>query len=195
LVPAIADAPNAYLYLALRTVIEPERLRDVPIDKLVKFRERHSAELAAFRQHVAGLATQLNDIVAAENLAVRSVVSGVLAVLQGWLVADRLAAESRLVIVTRGAVSIHGEPPNAAAAAVWGHSPPDVPWRLGINRAGGAFADVNLETPPRPAGTADGRYRRGRGDCASAGHRHRGGRDLSWMSGILADSSYRLLPA
>jgi hypothetical protein len=31
--------------------------------------------------------------------------------------------------------------------------------------------------------------------CASAGHRHRGGRDLSSMSGILADSSYRLLPA
>ena len=28
--------------------------------------------------------------------------------------------------------------------------------------------------PPRPAGTADGRYRRDRGGCASAGHCHRG---------------------
>ncbi len=49
--------------------------------------------------------------------------------------------------------------------------------------------------PPRPAGTADGRYRRDRGGCASAGHRHRGGPGPVLDDGILADTSYRPLPA
>ncbi|MFI6159260.1 type I polyketide synthase [Micromonospora haikouensis] len=53
--------------------------------------------------------------------AVRDVVAGVLAVVQGWLAAD-LLADSRLVVVTRGAVVVRDEDGVAdlAGAAVWG---------------------------------------------------------------------------
>ncbi|OON31195.1 type I polyketide synthase, partial [Micromonospora sp. Rc5] len=53
--------------------------------------------------------------------AVRDVVAGVLGVVQGWLAADVLA-DSRLVVVTRGAVVVRDEDGVAdlAGAAVWG---------------------------------------------------------------------------
>ncbi|MFE9181867.1 type I polyketide synthase [Micromonospora haikouensis] len=53
--------------------------------------------------------------------AVRDVVAGVLGVVQGWLAADVLA-ESRLVVVTRGAVVARDEDrvTDLAGAAVWG---------------------------------------------------------------------------
>ena len=51
---------------------------------------------------------------------VRDVVSGVLGVVQEWLEGERFAG-SRLVIVTRGAVSVGGgDVPDLAGAAVWG---------------------------------------------------------------------------
>jgi hypothetical protein len=52
-----------------------------------------------------------------------------------------------------------------------------------------------LDGGPRPAGTADGRYRRGRAVVHLLATAIEEGRDLSLMSGIPADSSYRLLPA
>jgi hypothetical protein len=69
-VPAVADPENAYLNVALHAVIEPERLASVPVAKLIMFRQRHQPELAAFREHVASLATQLQQIAAVENLSV-----------------------------------------------------------------------------------------------------------------------------
>nr|BCB14677.1 type I polyketide synthase [Streptomyces spiroverticillatus] len=51
---------------------------------------------------------------------VHEVVGGVLSVLQGWLVGERFGG-SRLVVVTRGAVSVGGEGVvDLAGAAVWG---------------------------------------------------------------------------
>jgi hypothetical protein len=49
--------------------------------------------------------------------------------------------------------------------------------------------------PPRPAGTADGRYCRGRGGCASAGHRHRGSPGPGLDERHPGNSSSRLLSA
>ncbi|RZS38833.1 hypothetical protein EV193_10443 [Herbihabitans rhizosphaerae] len=68
--PALADAEAAYVHLALRVVIEPERLAHVPTDKLIKFRAEHGAELTAFRAHVAGLGDELRAIAAVENVEV-----------------------------------------------------------------------------------------------------------------------------
>lgn len=69
-VPALEDAESAYLHLALRAVIEPERLAAVPVEKLISFRRRHEAELAAFRRHVADLGAELQRIAAVENITV-----------------------------------------------------------------------------------------------------------------------------
>jgi hypothetical protein len=70
-------------------------------------------------------------------------------------------------------------------------SQPSAPGTDHDTNTSGTFTDVNLETRrPRPAGTA-----------AVGAVVHllataiEEGRDLSSMSGILADSSYRLLPA
>ncbi|MEH0846172.1 type I polyketide synthase [Micromonospora sp. CPCC 205711] len=56
----------------------------------------------------------------ADPAAVHTATHEALAVLQTWLVDDRYA-DSRLLVVTRGAVALPGEPlPNLAGAAVWG---------------------------------------------------------------------------
>jgi hypothetical protein len=69
--PQRADNPeDAYLHLALNAVIKPERLAHLPISKVIAFRQRYSAELGAFRQHVAGLAPQLRAVAEVENLQV-----------------------------------------------------------------------------------------------------------------------------
>jgi hypothetical protein len=51
-------------------VIEPERLAYLPIPKIIAFRQRYSAELAAFRQHVADLAPHLRTVTQVENVQV-----------------------------------------------------------------------------------------------------------------------------
>jgi hypothetical protein len=49
-------------------VIKPDRLANVPVDKLIRFRGGHTAELTAFREHVAGLADELREIAMVENV-------------------------------------------------------------------------------------------------------------------------------
>ncbi|KPI18796.1 hypothetical protein OK006_10210 [Actinobacteria bacterium OK006] len=66
----VENPQSAYLHFALNAVIKPERLAHLPISKLIAFRQRYSAELAAFRQHVAELAPQLRTITQVENLQV-----------------------------------------------------------------------------------------------------------------------------
>ncbi|MEV5376340.1 DUF6236 family protein [Streptomyces nondiastaticus] len=70
--PAVEHAENAYMHVALRTVIEPERLAGVPVAKLIRFREAYGDELAAFHEHVASLTTELQAIAGVENLEVAS---------------------------------------------------------------------------------------------------------------------------
>jgi uncharacterized protein DUF6236 len=65
---AVNDPTGAYVELSLRAVLTPERLADVPVAKLLAFRERHAAELAAFREHVAGLGAELTQIAEVANL-------------------------------------------------------------------------------------------------------------------------------
>ncbi|MFE4869860.1 DUF6236 family protein [Streptomyces sp. NPDC056682] len=71
-VPAVEHAESAYMHVALRTVIEPEKLAEVPVAKLIRFREAHGDELAAFHEHVASLTTELQAIAEVENLEVAS---------------------------------------------------------------------------------------------------------------------------
>ena len=68
--PALPHVENAYLNIALKAVIEPDRLDAVPVEKILTFRERHNAELAAFRAHVAGLGEELAKVAAIENLTI-----------------------------------------------------------------------------------------------------------------------------
>ncbi len=70
--PAVQHAESAYMHVALRTVIEPETLAEVPVAKLIRFREAHGDELAAFHEHVASLTTELQAIAEVENLEVAS---------------------------------------------------------------------------------------------------------------------------
>jgi virulence-associated protein VapD len=56
------------MHVALDAVIVPDRLANVPVGKLLRFRDRHIAELTAFRQHVAGLTDELSEVAAVENL-------------------------------------------------------------------------------------------------------------------------------
>ena len=60
---------------------------------------------------------------------------------------------------------------------------------------GSADGGAGGRAPPRPAGTADGRYRRDRAVVHLLATAIEEGRDLSSMSGILADTAYRLLLA
>ncbi|WP_406635878.1 DUF6236 family protein [Amycolatopsis sp. WGS_07] len=69
-VPAVENVESAYLQLALETVLEPSYVDRVPIGKLIGFREKHRAELAAFQAHVASLAPELRAVAEAENLEV-----------------------------------------------------------------------------------------------------------------------------
>lgn len=66
--PALENPTSAYLHLALDAVIVPDHLADAPVRKLLRFRERHIAELTAFREHVAGLAGELQEVAMVENL-------------------------------------------------------------------------------------------------------------------------------
>lgn len=68
--PALQHADSAYMHIAIRAVIEPKRLTDVPVAKLIKFRRRYSAELTAFREHVRGLAPEIERVAAVENIDV-----------------------------------------------------------------------------------------------------------------------------
>ncbi|MFI9407799.1 DUF6236 family protein [Nocardia sp. NPDC052316] len=69
-IPRLDEVESAYVHLALRTVIEPRNLDNVPVDKLISFRARYGAELAAFRDHVSELSEQLAEISAVQNLTV-----------------------------------------------------------------------------------------------------------------------------
>ncbi|WP_280243874.1 DUF6236 family protein [Nocardia abscessus] len=66
----LEDAENAYVHLALNAVITPERLAHLPVSKLIAFRNRYSAELAGFRQHVGDLAPELRAVAEVENMQV-----------------------------------------------------------------------------------------------------------------------------
>jgi hypothetical protein len=68
--PALQHADSAYMHIAIRAVIEPKRLAEVPVTKLIKFRRRYSAELTAFREHVRGLAPEIERVAAVENIDV-----------------------------------------------------------------------------------------------------------------------------
>jgi hypothetical protein len=68
--PAVDNAPNAYLHVAIQAVLEPKGLAEVPVSKILKFRQRHGAELVAFRTHVAGLGEELARVAEVENLTV-----------------------------------------------------------------------------------------------------------------------------
>lgn len=62
---ALRDEPgSAYLHVALKAVIEPERLATVPVATLLKFRAKYAAELAAFRDHIAQLEPELREVAA-----------------------------------------------------------------------------------------------------------------------------------
>lgn len=67
---AVEDARSAYVHVALRAVLEPARLASVPVAKLIRFRESHRHELAAFHDHVEGLGAELRSVAASENVAV-----------------------------------------------------------------------------------------------------------------------------
>ncbi|GAA1397236.1 type I polyketide synthase [Kitasatospora putterlickiae] len=83
-------------------------------------------ELAALEQALAGGAQAPHAVLAAISApdgdpagAAREAVAEALGLVQGWLASEWLG-ESRLVVTTRGAVSVGGEAPDAAQAAVWG---------------------------------------------------------------------------
>jgi hypothetical protein len=58
------------MHLALDAVIKPTRLADLPVQKLITFRQRYAAELVAFRQHVAALGPELRAVAQVENVQV-----------------------------------------------------------------------------------------------------------------------------
>jgi hypothetical protein len=62
------DPENAFVHVALQAVIKPDRLANVPVDKLIRFRGGHTAELTEFREHVAGLADELRETAMVENV-------------------------------------------------------------------------------------------------------------------------------
>lgn len=68
--PAVQHADSAYMNIAIKAVVEPQRLADLPVAKLIKFRQRYSAELTAFRKHVQDLAPEIEKIATVENIDV-----------------------------------------------------------------------------------------------------------------------------
>lgn len=66
--PALENPTSAYVHIALNAVLVPDDLANVPVRKLLRFRDRHVAELTAFREHVAGLADELRAVAVVENL-------------------------------------------------------------------------------------------------------------------------------
>ncbi|WP_409489583.1 DUF6236 family protein [Amycolatopsis sp. cmx-11-12] len=67
-VPALPDPESAFAHVALQAVIKPDRLAEVPVASLIRFRERYTAELTAFRGHIADLADELGEIATVENV-------------------------------------------------------------------------------------------------------------------------------
>lgn len=65
--PAIEDVQSAYVNLALSAALRPRGISAVPVSRLLDFRNRHKAELAAFREHIASLAAELEEIAKVEN--------------------------------------------------------------------------------------------------------------------------------
>ncbi|MFF2552219.1 DUF6236 family protein [Nocardia sp. NPDC058058] len=65
--PAIGDIDHAYIHIAVEAVLRPVNIAEVPVRTLIDFRERHAAELAAFRKHVGSLAEELARIGAIES--------------------------------------------------------------------------------------------------------------------------------
>ncbi|GAA4615292.1 hypothetical protein GCM10023195_67320 [Actinoallomurus liliacearum] len=65
---ALQNPREAYIHLALNAVIVPKQLTHIPVQKIIRFRNDHAAELAAFHEHVAGLADELLEIAEVENL-------------------------------------------------------------------------------------------------------------------------------
>jgi hypothetical protein len=61
------DPTSAYLQFAIQSVIVPDRLEAVPVETLIDFHKRHQAALRAFREHIAGLANELEEVAATEN--------------------------------------------------------------------------------------------------------------------------------
>lgn len=66
--PAFDDAASAYLHVALDAVLEPERISEVPISRIIEFRQKHEEELRGFRDHIAGLSAELAKITSIENV-------------------------------------------------------------------------------------------------------------------------------
>jgi hypothetical protein len=67
---AISDPVGAYMHVALNAVLEPKHLSAVPVSRLIKFRNGHTAELQAFREHIAGLSRELEGIANVENMEI-----------------------------------------------------------------------------------------------------------------------------
>ncbi|MFC4033018.1 DUF6236 family protein [Streptomyces polygonati] len=63
----IQEAQSAYMHLALAAAIRPQGIAAVPVSRLLEFRRRHSAELAAFQEHVESLAAELAQVAEVEN--------------------------------------------------------------------------------------------------------------------------------
>lgn len=68
-VPAVENPTNAYVHLALRAAVNFEE-RVPSLTTLIRFRERHRDQLAAFHQHVAGLGEELRAVADVEDIAV-----------------------------------------------------------------------------------------------------------------------------
>lgn len=60
--PPLHDARSAYMHLTLSAALQPRDIASVPVSRLLKFRERHWAELATFREHIDGLASELQEV-------------------------------------------------------------------------------------------------------------------------------------
>lgn len=65
--PSIEDVQSAYVNLALSAVLRPRGISAVPVGRLLAFRRRHEGELAAFREHIGSLATELEEIAKVEH--------------------------------------------------------------------------------------------------------------------------------
>ncbi|MGW0250263.1 DUF6236 family protein [Nocardia goodfellowii] len=63
--------PNAaFVELAIQAAIYPHNLADVPVAKLLAFRERYASELLSFHRHVGSLSGRLHECIMAENTQV-----------------------------------------------------------------------------------------------------------------------------
>ncbi len=104
-----ADCPTA---ASLReAAIEPVRYPDLKSLLEGTARDARAPRVVLFDCMAGGVSHE----------AARTLLQRALAVLQGWL-SDERVSQSRLVLVTRGAVSVHPseDSPDLAAAAVWG---------------------------------------------------------------------------